>query len=93
MGVESEKGLLFDGMVLKNIGYQLKDNGIEYYHPSYRLLSDAAVAEMKANGRGLNVWTVNDEDAMRQCMKWDIRGLITNEPEKAGKLYRCFINQ
>ena len=55
--------------------------------------SDAAVAEMKANGRGLNVWTVNDEDAMRQCMKWDIRGLITNEPEKAGKLYRCFINQ
>ena len=86
LGVKSEKGLLFDGMVLKKIAYALKEDNLDYYHPSFKLLSDEAVKDFKDNGIGLNVWTVNDESEIRQCIKWDINGLITNEPEKARRI-------
>ena len=76
-------GLLFDGMMLKNIGNEMKAMGIECYHPSFRILSGEAVEELHENGRRINVWTVNDETSMLQCRDWGIDGLITNEIVKA----------
>lgn len=75
--------LLFDGMKLYNIGYEMKDMGIDCYHPSYRILDDSAVKELQGNTRRINVWTVNEETEMRKCIEWGIDGLITNEVEKA----------
>ncbi len=76
-------GLLFDGLMLRNIGAEMRAMGIECYHPSMRILSDEAVRELQENGRRINVWTVNDEEGMRRCLDWKIDGLITNEPAKA----------
>ena len=79
-------GLLFDGIKLRGIGEEMRRTGIECYHPSFSILDDQAVAELKAAGRRINVWTVNEEDGMRRCIEWGIDGLITNEPVKARRL-------
>ena len=38
-----------------------------------------------AAGIGVNVWTVNDEDTMKECLKYGI-GIITNYPDIALRL-------
>ena len=85
---EAVTGLLFDGMKLVNIGACIHASGIECYHPSYKLLDDRAVAELKGNGVRINAWTVNESEDILRCKAWDIDGLITNEPEKARELCR-----
>lgn len=79
-------GLLFDGMKLKNIGSLLRESGIECYHPSFRILDDEAVRELKDNGIRINVWTVNGDEEIKKCIGWGIDGLITNETVKARKV-------
>ena len=86
MGVTSKLGLLIEGPSLRNIGAQMKDNGIECYHPAYSMLSDESVRELKDNGRMINVWTVNDDTDIQKCLEWGIDGLITNETEKARRI-------
>ncbi len=76
-------GFLFDGMILRNIGREIREAGFECYHPSLRILDAAAVHELRANGVRINAWTVNDEADIRRCSEWGIDGLITNEPERA----------
>ena len=51
--------------------------------PSATLAMSQKSAELKAAGRRINVWTVNEEEGMRRCIEWGIDGLITNEPVKA----------
>ena len=83
---EAVTGLLFDGMKLVNIGSCIHASGIDCYHPSYKLLDDGAVGELKESGVRINVWTVNEPGEMLQCKAWGIDGLITNEPEKAREI-------
>ena len=80
---EFRVGLLFDGLKLHGIGQKIHSAGLECYHPSFKLLDDEAVRELKENRVEINVWTVNEPDDMKQCLKWDIDGLITNEVERA----------
>ena len=75
--------LLFDGLKLYNIGNEMRDMGVECYHPSFRILDDNAVKELHANGRRINVWTVNTVEDIKKCIEWGIDGLITNEVERA----------
>ena len=35
---------------------------------------------------GLNVWTVNTEDRMRQLMAWDVNSVISNYPDMCLRL-------
>ena len=83
---EFRVGLLFDGLKLHGIGQKIHSAGLECYHPSFKLLDDEAVRELKENRIELNVWTVNEPDDMKQCLKWGIDGLITNEVERARAL-------
>ena len=76
-------GLLIASPKIMNIGYEINDMGLEAYHPEYSLLDDDAVKELKVHDVMINVWTVNDEEKMRKCIKWDVDGLITNVPDKA----------
>lgn len=80
---EIPSGFLIDSPRIFNIGNLIHSMGLEYYHPSFRLLSDGAMKELKANHCGVNVWTVNEEDEIRVCMAWQVDGLITNYPERA----------
>jgi len=81
-------GLLIELPRIRNIGYQIHDLKLQAYHPDYALLDDEAVSELHANAVDINVWTVNDEAKMKQCQKWDVAGLITNNPDLAIKLFR-----
>ena len=76
-------GLLIDSPAVDNIGYQIHDIGIEYYHPSVRLLDDARVQECHSSGTGINAWTVNDEEGIDRCISWDLSSVITNNPDLA----------
>lgn len=80
---EARTGLLLDSLPMKDIGAQMREIGVEAYHPGYRLLSDAAVRELKGAGREINVWTVDKDDEVLKCLEWGIDGLITNNPENS----------
>ena len=81
-------GFLIASPRIVNIGSLIHSLGMEYYHPDYALLSDGAVKELKDSRCGINVWTVNDEEAIRRCIAWDVEGLITNYPERAIQILR-----
>ncbi len=81
-------GLLIELPKIKNIGYQIHNLKLQAYHPSYALLDDEAVKELHANNVDINVWTVNEEEDMKQCQRWNVEGLITNNPDLAIKLFR-----
>lgn len=83
LGATSPLGLLQDGQALTGLGAQMKALGIECYHPSCRMLSDVTVAELKANERKINVWTVDRPEDILRCKAWGIDGLITNNPWKS----------
>ncbi|MGI5172335.1 glycerophosphodiester phosphodiesterase [Treponema sp. OMZ 840] len=68
-----EKGLV-------NAGYYCKKYGFDFYHPSYKTLNEAAVAELEKFGIGFNVWTINDMAELEKMYAWKASGLITNYP-------------
>ena len=43
-------------------------------------LNDEAVANCKAHGIKINVWTVNDMAGLEKLYAWDVEGIITNFP-------------
>lgn len=81
-------GLLIESPKIKNIGFQIHDLKLQAYHPAYALLDDESVKELHENNTAINVWTVNNEEEMRKCQKWNVEGLITNNPDLAIKLFR-----
>lgn len=85
---EAPCGFLIENLTIKNVSYQIKSLGCEYYHPSIRFVSDELVRECRENNVGLNVWTVNELEDMKSCISWDISGLITNYPDKAIELLK-----
>lgn len=76
-------GALVEHCGLGNAGAYCKLYGFEYFHPGYKALDDAAVAECKEHGIGLNVWTVNDMGDLEQLYEWGAESAITNYPEVA----------
>lgn len=81
-------GLLFEqgGQDVRYLACQAKDHGIEFLHPDYRLVDKAMREECRENGIGLNVWTVNKEEQMKQLMEWGVRGAISNYPDMCLRL-------
>ena len=86
MAPEIECGFLYAGNKHLHLAPQAKDAGIEYMHPDFTLLDDDIVAECKENGIGLNVWTINEEDQMRQLIKWGVNAAISNYPDMCLRL-------
>ncbi|HEX9017581.1 MAG TPA: glycerophosphodiester phosphodiesterase family protein, partial [Anaerolineaceae bacterium] len=52
----------------------------EYLHPYYTDVNEASLAEEHHRGRRVNVWTVDDPEAMRRLFKMGIDGIITDDP-------------
>jgi glycerophosphoryl diester phosphodiesterase len=63
-----------------NAAYFVRSSGFEYYHPLIDSLNDRIIAECRARGVELNVWTVNDMAGLLRVQKWGCRGVITNFP-------------
>jgi glycerophosphoryl diester phosphodiesterase len=55
-------------------------------HPSVRVVTQEAVRKAHLRGLGVNVWTVNDEPAMRRLASWMINGMITDHPDLAMRI-------
>lgn len=71
-----------------NFGAYTKEREVECCHPWYGSLTDEAVAEMKANGRIINTWTVNEYDDIKHLADIGIDGLIGNYPDRMVELLR-----
>lgn len=73
-------GLLFEDRSIRHIAYQAKSMGFAFVHPDRRLIDQEMVDECKELGIGLNVWTVNDKEALQRMIDWQVDGIITNYP-------------
>jgi glycerophosphoryl diester phosphodiesterase len=60
---------------------------IEYVIVHHKLVRRSLVAEVKAAGKKLLVWTVNASADVRRFSKWGVDGIISDEP---GRLVRAF---
>ncbi|MEW5957297.1 MAG: glycerophosphodiester phosphodiesterase family protein [Chloroflexota bacterium] len=65
----------------------LKRLGAKGYHPSYvAAVWPGAIANLRARGFEVNVWTVNDERKMRRLIKAGVSGIITDFPQRLRQL-------
>lgn len=84
---EAQAGVLIANPRIDNIGCELSDIGLDTYHPDFSLIDQSAIEECHRHGISVNTWTVNDEMRMKECQKWGVDGLITNNPDLAISLF------
>ena len=72
--------VLEEGMVRVRPGDYCRESGFQAWHPSAASLTDENVANCKAAGIAVNVWTVNDMLTLEKLCAWDCEGVITNFP-------------
>lgn len=56
------------------------------YHPNFESISPQAIAILRAQGFGVNIWTVNDEALMRTLIEAGAGGLFTDFPQRLRSL-------
>ena len=72
--VEHESGVkVFPGAYCRAAGFQC-------YHPPVKGLNDENVKDCKDHGIKINVWTVNDMDALERLYAWGVDGIFSNYP-------------
>ncbi|MGB8956324.1 MAG: glycerophosphodiester phosphodiesterase [Tumebacillaceae bacterium] len=74
-------GLLFDCVLVEAPPYA-KSLGAAALNPYYMCVTQERVQEAHANGLGINVWTVNDADDMKQMIELGVDAIITNHPDR-----------
>lgn len=60
--------------------------GAEAWHPRLRGLREATVRAVRAAGRAVNVWTVNEEADMERLVGWGVSGIITDFPDRLARV-------
>jgi glycerophosphoryl diester phosphodiesterase len=48
------------------------------WHPHYRVLTDELMNKSIKHGKELYVWTVNEEESIRQVLRYPVHGIITD---------------
>lgn len=74
-------GALVEEQGIVRAGAYCKHWGFEFYHPSYKNLTDEAIKELNDNGVGANVWTVNGMAELEKLVAWNVAGVISNFPK------------
>lgn len=74
-------GILVPERGLGNAGAYCKKFGFEYFHPSYKSLTQEAVDECKQNGIKINAWTVDDMNSLELLTRLGCEGVISDYPE------------
>ena len=79
---DAKLGMLFGDIMVSPWEYA-KQLDVDYLHPMKMNIYVPGSAEqtLKA-GYGINMWTINDEETMGECMKYGA-GIITNYPDIA----------
>lgn len=79
---DAKLGMLFGDIMVRPWEYA-QQLSVDYLHPMKMNIYVPGFAEgAKAAGCGINMWTINDEETMHQCMKHGA-GIITNYPDLA----------
>ena len=82
---DAKLGILFGDIMVKPWEYA-RQIGVDYLHPMKMNIYVPGFAEgARAAGCGINLWTVNDEATMAECLKQGA-GIITNYPDVAAAL-------
>lgn len=79
---DAKLGMLFGDIMLKPWEYA-KPLNVDYLHPMKMNIYVPGFPEGAAGaGYGVNMWTINDPETMKQCLKTGA-GIITNYPDVA----------
>ena len=79
---DAKLGMLFGDIMVRPWEYA-QQLGVDYLHPMKMNIYVPGFAEgTYAAGYGINMWTINDEETMAECLKYDA-GIITNYPDVA----------
>lgn len=79
---DAKLGMLFGDIMVEPWVYA-EPLKVDYLHPmKMNIYVPGFAAGTKAAGLGINMWTINDEETMRECMKYHA-GIITNYPDIA----------
>lgn len=82
---DSRLGMLYGDVLIDPFDY-CKSTGANLLHPLKANIYVPGFAEKAVQaGLDVNLWTVNDEETMRECLKYGV-GIITNYPDVAVKL-------
>lgn len=77
-------GLLFDrGQSVRHLSSLTSECGFEYLHPDVGCITEEMVGECRANGIGINAWTIKSDEEIRRLLEWKVDGIITNSPDIA----------
>lgn len=76
-----ECAMLLNSKSIGNAGPYVKAMGMEYFHPDGSTLTEEVVRQCHAEGIKVNVWTINDMALLKQMIRWDVDGIITNFPD------------
>ena len=77
-------GFLAETWIL-DAGTYVESHGIEAYHPAFYMLTNSETADMKAHGRQINTWTVNEPAYIRHMIRLQVDGIISNYPDRVKK--------
>ncbi|MDA8424616.1 MAG: glycerophosphodiester phosphodiesterase family protein [Treponema sp.] len=60
----------------------LKRTGAEAFNPGLEILSEKAVRAVRAAGKDVFVWTVNELPDMERILGWGVTGIFTDFPDR-----------
>lgn len=78
-------GLLYSKNKRSIIEYAKKYN-IEALHPSVKIIDENYIKIAHKNGLEINPYTIDSKEEMEQLIKWEVDGIITNNPLILSKL-------
>lgn len=84
---EIKRGFLSESWLI-GYGKYAKENNVQCCHPIFRFLTEENVAEMRAAGREINTWTVNEYEDIKRLADMGIDALIGNFPDRMVEVLR-----
>lgn len=84
---EARVGLLYQSLIVKPWDYAAQI-GADYLNPAYhyaRVLEGEFMTESHRAGIGVNVWTVDRKEEIRNFLNWGADSIISNRPDIALK--------
>lgn len=77
-------GLLYDRAYSPDETLRLvREYQADAIHPSLRVLTPEIMETCREHGIAVNVWTVDEPDAIKKALEYHVTGIITNVPDRA----------
>ena len=61
---------------------------VEYYHPNHLMIDEELVKNCKNSNTGLNIWTLNDAESIKEMLPLGLTSIITDDPKMAVKVVK-----